>query len=84
MVLGKAVIGSRIGGIPELVIDGQTGATFNPGDVDDLKNKIELLLSNKGRLKEYGNNAREHVTKMVNFESHYKTMEIIFKKIQRN
>ncbi|HHD83003.1 MAG TPA: glycosyltransferase, partial [Bacteroidetes bacterium] len=30
--LGKPVIGSRIGGIPELVKDGKTGYTFTPSD----------------------------------------------------
>lgn len=31
--LGKPVIGSRIGGIPELVREGETGALFDTGDV---------------------------------------------------
>jgi glycosyltransferase involved in cell wall biosynthesis len=34
--LGKPVVGARIGGIPELVVDGRTGWTFPSGDVDAL------------------------------------------------
>ena len=34
--LGRPVIGARIGGIPELVRDDETGASFESGDVDDL------------------------------------------------
>jgi hypothetical protein len=40
---GKPVIGARIGGIPELVIDGKTGYTFEPGNVVVLQAKIESL-----------------------------------------
>jgi len=41
--LGKPVIGSRIGGIPELVKDNETGLTFDPGNVEDLYSKMEYL-----------------------------------------
>jgi glycosyltransferase involved in cell wall biosynthesis len=34
--LGKPVIGAKIGGIPEIVIEEQTGFLFNPGDVNEL------------------------------------------------
>ena len=34
--LGRPVIGSRIGGIPELVREGETGSTYPAGDVDAL------------------------------------------------
>ena len=33
---GKPVIGSRIGGIPELIEEGRTGWLVEPGDVDAL------------------------------------------------
>lgn len=34
--LGRPVIGARIGGIPELIRDGETGAVFAPGDAAGL------------------------------------------------
>jgi glycosyltransferase involved in cell wall biosynthesis len=34
--LGKPVVGARIGGIPELVREGETGACFQSGSADDL------------------------------------------------
>ena len=39
------VIGADIGGIPELVIDGETGLLFTAGDPDDLREKISRLLA---------------------------------------
>jgi glycosyltransferase involved in cell wall biosynthesis len=43
---GCAVIGSRVGGIPEYIIDGETDLLFESENVDDLTNKITLLLNN--------------------------------------
>ncbi len=34
--LGRPVIGARIGGIPEMIIEGETGLTVTSGDVEDL------------------------------------------------
>lgn len=45
--LGTPVLGSRIGGIPELIDKGKTGMIFTPGDVDDLKDKIEKMWTTK-------------------------------------
>jgi glycosyltransferase involved in cell wall biosynthesis len=75
--LGKPVIGSRIGGIPELVRDGETGLTFTPGDGDDLRDKIRYLLAGPGLIAEMGRRAREYVERELTPEKHYtKLMEI--------
>ena len=39
--VGTPVIGARIGGIPEIVVDGQTGFLFESGSVDDLRTNIK-------------------------------------------
>ncbi len=38
---GFDIIGSRIGGIPEIIGDSNSNSLFEPGDLDDLKNKME-------------------------------------------
>ena len=38
--VGTPVIGARIGGIPEIVVDGQTGYQFESGNVEDLCNTV--------------------------------------------
>ncbi len=42
-ILGVPVIGSRIGGIPELVRVGETGLLAEPGNVQDLAEKIAMM-----------------------------------------
>ncbi len=37
---GKPVIGSRTGGIPELIIENETGFSFEMGNVEDLRTQI--------------------------------------------
>jgi glycosyltransferase involved in cell wall biosynthesis len=81
MLLSKPVIGSDIGGIPELVINEQTGYTFEPGNIKQLVEKILLLYNNKDKINELGNNAYLHVSKIVNSAIHYSKMELIFKKL---
>ena len=43
--IGKPVIGSRIGGIPELIEDGENGFLYKFDNVNELKKKLEILFS---------------------------------------
>lgn len=45
--LGTPVLGARIGGIPELIEEGVSGMTFTSGDVEDLKDKIQMMFSHQ-------------------------------------
>jgi len=44
MACGTPVIASRIGGLPAVVEDGVTGFTFGPGNVEELADRLRLLL----------------------------------------
>ncbi|MDO5524890.1 MAG: glycosyltransferase [Prevotella sp.] len=45
--LGTPVLGARIGGIPELIEEGVSGMTFTSGDVEDLKDKIQMMFNHQ-------------------------------------
>jgi glycosyltransferase involved in cell wall biosynthesis len=69
--LGKPVIGARIGGIPELVRHEDTGLTFTPGDVQDLRAQIEHLLTHPEQVVEMGRRGRRLVETELSPERHY-------------
>ena len=58
MACGKPVIASKIGGIPETLNYGESGILFNPGDIDDLTEKIKLLYHDLKMRRLIGDSAR--------------------------
>jgi alpha-maltose-1-phosphate synthase len=47
MACGTAVVGSRVGGVPEVVADGETGLLVPPGDPAALAGAINVLLADE-------------------------------------
>ena len=47
MAAAKAVIATRVGGVPELVLDGVTGLLVKPGDVGELAGAMDRLRSDQ-------------------------------------
>ena len=50
---GTPVIGSNIGGIPELIQAGKNGELFESGNAGELKEKIQSLWNDSDRLQRY-------------------------------
>ena len=59
-MLGTPVLGANIGGIPELVRDGQTGELFESGNAEELKKKVLDLWTDKHKAMSYAENC-DHV-----------------------
>ncbi|MCK4322721.1 glycosyltransferase family 4 protein [candidate division WOR-3 bacterium] len=76
---GKPVVGSRIGGIPELVRDGETGLLFEPGNSNDLAEKMQWMIKHPKERQEMGQRARELVEKEYNSKLHYKRLMKVYK-----
>jgi glycosyltransferase involved in cell wall biosynthesis len=68
---GKPVLGSRIGGIPELVIPSETGDLFEPKSVEELRAKLEQMWSDRRGLLQLGRNARRIVEEHYSMDVHY-------------
>lgn len=58
---GVAMIGSAVGGIPEIIIDQQTGLLIPPGDSQALAAAIDTLASQADLRERYGAAAKRHV-----------------------
>ncbi len=50
------VLGSNVGGIPEIIENGVTGLLFEAGDAGDLVNKLRLILENPELCKKFSKN----------------------------
>ena len=81
---GKPVIGSRIGGITELVKDAERGLIFEPGDKEDLSAAIRYLLSNPDLADGMGENAREFVMNERGSDKHYEKLIGIYNQFVPN
>lgn len=61
MACGKSVVGSCFGGIPEMILDGETGFTVNPYNQQILADRIIKLLANKEERYVFGLAGRRRV-----------------------
>ncbi len=61
MASETAVLASSVGGIPEQVVEGETGVLIEPADVDALANAIRDLTADRPRLREMGRRGRERL-----------------------
>jgi len=78
--LGKPVIASNLGGLPEMINDGKNGLLFNSGDIKDLKEKIDSLYHNPCAIRSMGLAARLFVEKNFTPEKHYEELMKIYTK----
>ncbi len=62
MALGKPVVGTDIGGIPDLVLDHKTGLVVPPRDGAALADAIQHLLAAPSIADQYGAAGRDHAT----------------------
>jgi glycosyltransferase involved in cell wall biosynthesis len=58
MAAGRPIVASKVGGIPDLVKDGQNGFLVKPGDANDLSSAIKKLLNDKKVREEMGRKGR--------------------------
>jgi glycosyltransferase involved in cell wall biosynthesis len=81
LYLGKPVIASRIGGLPEIVEDGINGLLFNPGDAIDLSQKISRLWAKPDHVKEFSLNAERKAKALYTPQRFYERLSSVFERL---
>jgi glycosyltransferase involved in cell wall biosynthesis len=66
MASGRPIVSTRLAGIPELVVDGETGALVSPGDTAALTEALQRLLCDRELRVRYGRAGR------VRIEQHFR------------
>lgn len=78
MALGKPLVASRTGGTPELVIDGETGLLFTPGDAEELAERVGMLLSDPARARALGVAGRRRMEERFSEARHLREMSSLY------
>jgi glycosyltransferase involved in cell wall biosynthesis len=61
MACGLPVVASRVGGVPDLVREGETGLLFEAGDASQLRSCLAKLVADGYLRQKMGAAAREHI-----------------------
>lgn len=78
MAAGTPVVGSRCGGIPEQISDGETGLLFEPGNEHELADALSKLIVDRELRVRMGVAARESAMKMFDDSATYAKMASVF------
>lgn len=76
--MGKPVIGSNRGGIPELVAHGARGLVYEANDAAALADAMRLLMADRDRAKQMGAAAKRYVDAEFNDERFYANLMQIY------
>ncbi len=77
----KPFIGSRTGGIAEFIDDGVNGFLFEPGNVDDLADKIRFIINNPEKAKSAAEELNKKVIKYCNCEKYFDKLTNIYNEL---
>lgn len=83
MAYGKAILGSNMGGIPELIEDGKTGYVFKAGNQNELASKINLLLQNELLTVDMGKMARTRIENIYDKKHHYDKIIKVYNEVAK-
>ncbi len=84
MAMGKAVVASAVGGIPEVVVDGVTGRLVPPEDSSALSSAMIELLSHPERLIEGGRQGRERIEASFTLRTEIEALEAVYRCLLRD
>jgi alpha-maltose-1-phosphate synthase len=69
MASGTPVVASRLGGLAEIVVDGETGFLVQPGDTEELGARLNELLAAPTRARQMGDAARRLVLERYTWDA---------------
>jgi len=81
MAKGIPVIASKVGGIPEVVIEGLNGFLINPKKIEEIADRILFLLNNPEEARRMGENGRIFVQNNYDIDIVIKRIIEIYKNI---
>ena len=84
LAMGKPIIGSNLGGIPELVKNNKNGLIYKYNNVDELTEKMNKLFEDKNLADELGKEAKKIAEEEFSKERYYTEIINIYEGVIKN
>lgn len=81
LALGKAVVASAVGGLREIIRDGENGFLIKPGDTEAIVDRVDRLAADPALRKKFGDAARREVFANYLIEDKVKQLQEIFAQV---
>ncbi len=81
MAMGKPVVGTRVGGIPEEVLDGETGRLCEPDDPAAMADAMLGLIDSPELLRSMGRKARQRAERHFSSERMAEEVEQVYRQL---
>jgi glycosyltransferase involved in cell wall biosynthesis len=78
----KPVLGTQMGGIPELVDDGRDGYLVRPGDIDALAERLSWFNAHRREAIDLGLAGRDKIERHFNPEVHYEQVREVYRQVR--
>jgi glycosyltransferase involved in cell wall biosynthesis len=81
MASGVPIVATRVGGIPELVSDGETALLVPPGNADALAQAIEKILSSDSLRRQLSHAARTRAEQCYSYDRFTREVEELYREV---
>lgn len=81
MALHKPLVASNGGAVPEIVVDGETGLLFTPGDPESLAGRLQELLEDPERLERMGQAGYLRMSGEFTIAQNVRTTQALYDKV---
>jgi glycogen(starch) synthase len=81
--LERPLIATRVGGVPDFVVDGETGLLTPPGDVSALARAMTFMLGHPERAAAMGRAARTRAQENFRFEQVTDAFDTLYRQLAR-
>jgi glycosyltransferase involved in cell wall biosynthesis len=82
MAAGRPVVGSRVGGIPEMIVDGDTGTLVPPQDAAALADAVATIVLDAGMRRRMSDAARRRSIEQFSLQAHGRRLQAHYDALQ--
>jgi len=84
MAVGTPVIGTKLGAVPEMIEDKETGLLYEAGKDDQLAEAIEFLLTHPAEAKRFGQKGMARVRRLFDVQEQAKQIQGIYEQVLKS